>query len=132
MKLKAGILAMIVGLLILQPLFGNFGLREAYGNCSTPRETSPCPSSKSTCPKAKKQCTSKKTCNSPASPGKKKNCDPGGCNPLLGCSSGNFYIHHYSTISLLSLFIPKLKPVMVNDNRIQKRLNECWHPPEII
>lgn len=59
-------------------------------------------------------------------------CENGRCNPLMSCPAGNFYLFTNTQISILPILLPKPKTVLVNDNRIAKRLAECWHPPEII
>ena len=111
-------MAAIISILMVQPLFSNFSVRAVKSSCS---KTKP---AKSTC------CESK--CSKPKPEENKQDCGGDRCNPLMGCTSGNFYVHNYSYISITSLIIPKQKTALVNDNRISKQLTECWHPPEII
>lgn len=124
MKKRAAILALLVGLLILQPTFAWFGFAAAYGKCNKPEPVQQCASEKTQCP-VKKSCSKEE-------PAKEKGCEEKKCNPLLGCTAGNFYVHQYSTISLFQFLIPKQKSVVTNDNRVQKQLNECFHPPEYV
>lgn len=118
MKITAGILGFIVGLLIIQPLFAEFGLPSAYGDCSI-TET-------------KTECPSKKSCKAPGSSKNQNDCETKGCNPLLGCSSGNFYVHSFSTVTFEHFILLKARTALVNDNRTRKQSNECWHPPELV
>ena len=115
-KTRATILSVIVCILIMQPLLAGFGLPEAYTVCKPATEE-------------EESCSS--SCSSEAPP-EEDDCERPGCNPLLGCSSGNFYIHDYATISLTTLLIPKKKLFVTDDNRLLEQLNECWHPPENI
>jgi hypothetical protein len=114
-KTRATILSVLISLLIMQPILSGFGLPEAYTVCKPETEEESCSSS----------------CSSEAPP-EEDDCDRPGCNPLLGCSSGNFYIHDYATISFTSFFIPRKKSFVSNDNRLLEQLKECWHPPENI
>lgn len=118
MKQVAGILALVIGTLIMQPLFAALGLPPAYEACPNTR--------------AENKCASKKACDRPEKPCNNKKGETKGCNPLLGCSSGNFYIHSYSTVSLDYFAGSKVKASLVNDNRTLKQPNECWHPPEVV
>lgn len=124
MKIRAAILALLVGLLILQPTFAWFGFAAAYGECNKPEPVNQCASTK-------KQCPVKKSCDKPA-PEEEKGCEEKKCNPLLGCTAGNFYVHQYATINLFNFSFPKQKLLVTDDNRLQKQLNECFHPPENI
>jgi hypothetical protein len=123
-KIRALILAILVGLLILQPSFAWFGFAAAYGKCDKPEPVKQCTT-------AKKQCPVKKSC-SDQEPAKDKGCEEKKCNPLLGCTAGNFYVHQYSGIILIQFRVRKQKAIVKNDNRLQKQLNECFHPPEYI
>ena len=118
MKPIAGILSLIIGLLMIQPLLIGFGMPPAYETCSVEEDLSECGSQTS--------CNRRVPCES------ENEDDTKGCNPLLGCTSGNFYVHSYSTVSLNPLLISKAETIVVNDNRLQTQLNECWHPPELI
>ncbi len=136
MKIGAFILTAIWGLLLVQPAFAYFGAKPAYGDCPEPVTSKPtCSKSKparSTCSENKvaTPICSKKKCNKPSKSQDKNNCMTDGCNPTLGCSSGNFYIHYHSQISLPLLFAQKQKLIVTDDNRIMKCMSECWHPPE--
>jgi len=125
MKATACLFAIVLAVLMVQPAFTNFSGKAASSNCTTNKPV------KASCSKKKSKKTSctKTKCSKPES--KSKNCSKEHCNPLLGCPSGNFYIHNYSSISLTSFILLKQKPVLVNDNRIAKQLTECFHPPEI-
>ncbi|SRR5258706_13734890 len=118
MKAGAYILAAIVSILLIQPLFINIGAKVALSSCSEGK------ASKSSC------CRNK--CSKPKREDKGRDCEGDRCNPLMGCPSGNFYVHNYTCISMISWIIPKQKTALVNDNRISNQLTECWHPPEII
>jgi hypothetical protein len=108
----------IWGILIIQPAFGNISAPVVVSACSKNKPAeSPC---------------SKKKCSKPKPPEDKKECGADRCNPIMSCPTGNFYFPDYSSVSFASLIIPKQKISLVNDNRIQKQLTECWHPPEII
>jgi hypothetical protein len=136
MKLAAGILTIIWTLVMVQPAFAYFGGKSAYGKCANSiEEQSTCSKKKpatSACSKKKAEkpaCSSKK-CNKPSGSEDKDNCKSNGCNPSLGCSSGNFYVHHHYQISMPSWFEQKQKTSLINDNRIVKNMSECFHPPE--
>lgn len=128
MKPAAGILLMIWALLMVQPAFAYFGGKSAYEKCSKPVTEKPACSKKKP---VETGCASSK-CNKPFKPEGKDNCKSDGCNPTLGCSSGNFYVHDHHHITLPSWFEQRQKTALINDNRISKNMNECWHPPEII
>lgn len=126
---------MIWGTLMVQPSFALFGGKPAYGTCSKPEPKPASVKKKATEPGCKKKITvesgcSKKKCKGPAKPEKKNNCSTDGCNPTLGCSSGNFYIHQHFQISFATYFAVKQKAIVIDDNRIASNLSECWHPPE--
>jgi len=50
----------------------------------------------------------------------------------MSCPTGNFYLFGQSDFSPAPFILSKQKKALINDNRIQKQLTECWHPPEII
>jgi hypothetical protein len=50
----------------------------------------------------------------------------------MSCPIGNFYLNNHTTYALTSFIVLKEKSALINDNRIQKQLTECWHPPEIV
>jgi hypothetical protein len=118
MKGGAFILAAILGVLIVQPILIGFGAIDVNSSYSKSK------TSQSSC------CQSK--CSKPKPQEDKRDCEGGRCNPLMGCPTGNFYIHNYAYISITSVIIPKQRTALFNDNRISKQLTECWHPPEII
>ncbi len=73
---------------------------------------------------------SKKKCSKNSESGNKGSCGNEGCNPSLGCSSGNFYVQSYYQITL-TVFTSQIQKLFVkNDDRLVKSLSECWHPPE--
>jgi hypothetical protein len=136
MKKAASILMVIWAITMVQPAFAIFGGKTGYAGTSK-KETA-----KSSCSKSKSEssaCTKKKQetpscskskCKKPLSSDDKDNCDTNGCNPSLGCCSGNFYVHHHSIISLSSWFIQRQLLIVTDDNRISKNLSECFRPPE--
>ena len=134
MKFAAAFLLFVWGSLIVQPSFAYFGGKSAYGKCDKAAATkSPCSKSRS----ATSGCSKKNTANKPCpkksdnkSSNSEGNCKSEGCNPTLGCSSGNFYVHHYAQISLPARSGQKQQSLVVNDNRIVRNMRECWHPPE--
>lgn len=131
MKFSATILLLVWGTLLVQPGFANMGGKPAYGSCSKAETNqSSCSSKENTDTRCKKQLAepvaAKKKCNSP----EKKNCSKEACNPTLGCSSGNFFIHQHHQISIVSLIALMQKGFVQDDNRISDNLRECWHPPE--
>jgi hypothetical protein len=119
MKSAAWILTVIFAFLMIQPLFYGFG--------STGIGMTKC--SKSVATKSS-SCQSK--CSKPKTQEDKRDCEDDRCNPLLGCPTGNFYVHNYTYILVTSPIMPKQELALFNDNRISKQLTECWHPPEII
>lgn len=137
-KTGALILVVIWGLLMIQPVFGSFTNGAIKPSCT---KTKPV---KTTCKKsqaAKPPCSKKiklvvgcsmNKCSKTTTPEEKKDCEEQGCNPLMSCPAGNFYVNNYSHFSLASQLVPKPKTPLVNDNRISKQLTECFHPPEII
>lgn len=106
-----------MGVLMIQPLFPGLQAKATPSACSKNKPVKP------SCSKSK--------CSKPKPADDKKDCENSRCNPLLGCPSGNFYAHHYSSISIITFIVAKEKNVLVNDNRVFKQLTECWHPPEI-
>jgi hypothetical protein len=136
MKKAASILMVIWAITMVQPAFAIVGGKSGYagGNkCSTAKPA--CSKSKSDgsiCTKKKQDppACSKSKCRKPISSDKKDNCDTNGCNPSLGCCSGNFYVHHHSILSFSSWFIPRQLVIVTDDNRISKNLSECFRPPE--
>lgn len=124
--MKAGtyILALIWGLLIIQPVFAYIGGTPAYDAC-TPRNPG-----KAGCAKKTPPVTCSKIKCSSSKEQKKEDCPPKKCNPSLGCTSGNFYIFQYAVISVIILPASKQKICLFDDNRVSKHLTECWHPPE--
>jgi hypothetical protein len=137
MKAAASFFIVIWSILIVQPTFAYFGGKPAYGTCTKADESTLLPAksqtSGSTCSKKKKVAAtdcSKKKCNKPGKSESKNNCNTDGCNPTLGCSAGNFFIHHYSVISITSWFAQKQKVMVLNDNRILKNMSDCWRPPK--
>jgi hypothetical protein len=124
MKVRAVTLALMVGLLILQPALTWIGFSpEAYGDCDIPEPIETCNKENS--------CTSTASCEQDTGE-EKKGCEEKQCNPLLGCTAGNFYIHQFATINLVFPLIIKNKILVFDDNRLQDQMNECWHPPESI
>ena len=55
-----------------------------------------------------------------------------GCNPFVPCPMGSccYVTENYFTPS--GIIIPnRNKLPLINDNRLQYRLSQCWHPPEL-
>jgi hypothetical protein len=136
MKKAASILMIIWAITLVQPAFALFGGKSGYGTCSKIETAKPaCTKTKaagSLCTKKKPNnpVCSKSKCNKPANSDDKDNCNSNDCNPSLGCSAGNFYVHHHAGLSLISWFIPRQMIIVTDDNRIAKNLSECFHPPE--
>ena len=105
--------------LLIEPISANFSsIKTAYSSCAEKQE-------------AKSSCC-KSTCEKPAEKEKKDDCENNKCNPLMSCPTGNFYLFGQSDLAVAPLILSKVKKVLINDNRIQTQLTECWHPPEII
>jgi hypothetical protein len=117
MKLRAAILAVLLGLLLIQPAFGNFNAGLNDPSCG-----------KSSAPSS---CSAYSECDRQGDTEQDEDCRDSPCNPLLGCPSGNFYLDNSSFITIHALIIPKQKSLLVNDNRILTQSTECWHPPEL-
>ena len=136
MKRAASILMVVWMFVMVQPAFAYFGGKSAYGKCTKAVSSkATCSKSKpatSTCSKkkpVKPDCSGKK-CNKAAKTQDKDDCRTEGCNPTLGCSSGNFFAHYHSQLSFEEWFEQKQKLIVANDNRIINNMSECWHPPE--
>ena len=118
MKTRACILTILWTALLIEPLSANFSsIKTAYSSCAEKQEP------KSSCCKS--------TCE-PAEKEEKDDCENNQCNPLMACPTGNFYLFGQSELSTVPFILSKQKKALINDNRIQKQLTECWHPPEII
>jgi len=119
MKTRAFILMVLWSVLLIEPLSANFSsIKTVYSSCTKKQEA------KSSCCKSK--------CEKPAKKEKKDDCDNNRCNPLMSCPTGNFYLFGQSYLENAPFTISKQKKALINDNRLQKQLTECWHPPEII
>lgn len=136
MKIVAGILMMVWSIVMVQPAFAYFGGKSAYGKCSEAlTQKQGCPNkvrAASSCSKrqiVQTGCNNKK-CKKAPEPTGKDNCRSEGCNPSLGCSSGNFYIHLQDQILLASWIEQKQMAIVKDDKRIIRSMSECWHPPE--
>jgi hypothetical protein len=118
MKPAACILGFIWSFLIIQPLHGNLDMASQESACN------------------KKQVVAGPSCNKVRckmpDPTEDKDCRKDRCNPIMSCPIGNFYLNNHTTYTFGFLTILKEKTSLVNDNRIQKQLTECWHPPEMI
>ena len=118
MKTRACILMILWTVLLVEPLSANFSINSIYTSCAKVEKT------KSSCCKS--------SCEKPKEKEEKDDCEDNGCNPLMSCPTGNFYLFGQTDLTTTSFILSKEKKVLVNDNRIQKQLTECWHPPEII
>jgi hypothetical protein len=137
MKKAAGILLLIWTFVLVQPAFAYFGGKSAYGNCSkvvssktSCSKTKKSPSTGCTKKKVTSSCSSKKKCNKSSDSKEEKGCNSNTCNPSIGCTSGNLYIHQHSQILFALSIAQRQKAILVDDNRILESLSECWHPPE--
>ena len=129
---------MIWILMLLQPSFVYFGGSAAYGECSKPVDTmtgytteknaSPACSEKLISPPS----CSGDHCDNDTDTSGKDDCKRQGCNPTLGCTSGNFYVHHYDSLFLPSWLAQKQEKFVSDDKRVVRNTSECWHPPEWI
>ena len=117
MKTRAWILSIILAVVILQPPFTHLDMNEEGSSCSKPEK------SRSIC--------SMSNCEDSEPTDENDECENKRCNPLLGCPSGNFYIHNFTSLLFALPIIKKEKPILVNDNRLFMQLSECWQPPEI-
>jgi hypothetical protein len=118
MKVRACLLIFLWSILLIEPLSANFSIKSPYSSCSKKQED------KSSCCKSK--------CEKPVKKEKKDDCENNRCNPLMSCPTGNFYLFGQPQLSIAPFILLKQKKALINDNRLQKQLTECWHPPEII
>ena len=118
MKVRACILIFLWSILLIEPLSANFSIKSPYSSCTKKQEA------KSSCCKSK--------CEKPVKKEKKDDCENNRCNPLMSCPTGNFYLFGQPQLSIAPFILLKQKKALINDNRLQKQLTECWHPPEII
>jgi hypothetical protein len=118
MKARACILMLLWTVLLIEPLSANLSIQTPYSSCSKkPKaESSSCVSS----------------CSNPAENEEENDCEDNRCNPLMSCPTGNFYLFIQPSLSIPAINISTGKKSLINDNRIVKQMNECWHPPEII
>ena len=118
MKTRACILIVLWSLLLMEPLSANLSIETIYSSSCSKK------------PKIESCCQSK--CDQSKDSDEENDCEDNQCNPLMSCPTGNFYLFGHSYFSVASFILSKQKKVLINDNRIQKQLTECWHPPEII
>ena len=104
--------------LLVEPLSANLSIKTPYSSCSKKKEV------QSSCSKSK--------CNKPVDNEEQNDCENNRCNPIMSCPTGNFYLFNPANLSIAPFMLSKQQTVLINDNRISKRLAECWHPPEII
>jgi hypothetical protein len=109
MKVPTCILIALFSFLLVQPLLGTTGQtceikcsREAGNNCAGDDAGS-----------------------------EKNGCAKNQCNPLMSCSSGNFYIVEGFYLGNSPAGIKAKKDLSTDDNRILSSFSECWHPPEL-
>jgi hypothetical protein len=142
-KTAAFILTLLWGLLLIQPVFGSFTNSAIKPSCLAKKQDRESKQEKTCSKKAavKTSCPGKKKivsscamskCKKPLNENDKKECEETGCNPLMSCPAGNFFVNSHSSFSIQSLFIAKPKTRLVNDNRLSQQLSECFHPPELI
>jgi hypothetical protein len=119
MKTGAFILIVLWTVLLIEPLSANLNIKNHYAvSCSQKQKI--------------RSCCAKSKCNKPKDNDKKNDCENKGCNPLMSCPTGNFYLFGQAYLAVAPFTLSKQKKSLINDNRIQKQLSECWHPPEII
>ena len=119
MKTRACILMVLWSVLLIEPLSANLNIKSVYSSpCSKKEE------SQTSCCKSK--------CDKTNDSEEKNDCEDNRCNPLMSCPTGNFYLFGQPDLSIAPFTFSKQKKALINDNRIQKQLTECWHPPEII
>ena len=118
MKIRACILIVLWSVLLIEPLSANFSINSPYSSCSKKEKV------QSSCSKSK--------CDQPKDNEEENDCEESRCNPLMSCPTGNFYLFGHPQLSIAPFMLSKQKAILINDNRIQKQLSECWHPPEII
>ena len=118
MKTRAYILILIWSILLVEPLSANFNINSPYTSCSKKQEV------QSSCSKSK--------CDTQKDNEEENDCEDNKCNPIMSCPTGNFYLFGHPQLSIEPFILAKQKAILVNDNRIIKSLDECWHPPEII
>ena len=118
MKIRACILIVLWSVLLIEPLSANFSINNPYSSCSKKEKV------QSSCSKSK--------CDTQKDNEEENDCEDNPCNPLMSCPTGNFYLFGLSQLSIAPFMLSKQEAILINDNRIQKQLSECWHPPEII
>ena len=118
MKTRAFILMVLWSVLLIEPLSANLSIKTPYSSCSKKQKV------ESSCSKSK--------CDKPKDNEEGNDCEDNRCNPLMSCPTGNFYLFGQSYLSAAPFILSKQKKALINDNRVQKQLTECWHPPEII
>jgi hypothetical protein len=118
MKARACILIAIWGILLIEPASANFNINSGYSRCGETENSEPA--------------GCKSACSKPVEQEDENDCEGNRCNPLMSCPTGNFYLFTQALLSIAPLNISKEKKDLINDNRIVKQQNECWHPPEII
>ena len=104
--------------LLIEPLSANFSTTTFYSSCSKKQKI------ESSCSKSK--------CDKSKDKEEENDCEDNRCNPLMSCPTGNFYLFGQPYLTAAPFTFSKQKKALINDNRIQKQLTECWHPPEII
>ena len=104
--------------LLIEPLSANLSIQTLYSSCAKKKKAESV------------SCAS--TCNKSTDNEEENDCEDNRCNPLMSCPTGNFYLFTQPGLSIPALNISTVKRSLINDNRIVKQMNECWHPPEII
>lgn len=134
MKTRASILMILWTVLLIEPLSANLNIKTPYSSCAKTQEVqvqSSCSQLPPACAQSLPSCFKSK-CDKPADKQEENDCETNRCNPLMSCPTGNFYLFNPSNLSIEPFIVSKQKTVLIDDNRISKRLAECWHPPEII
>jgi hypothetical protein len=120
MKIRACILLALWSVLLIEPLSASLSARSVYSSSCSKKQK-----------KIKSAC-SKSKCDMSKDSEEKNDCKENRCNPLMSCPTGNFYLFGQTYFSVAPFILSKQKMIVVNDNRIQEQLTECWHPPEVI
>jgi hypothetical protein len=118
MKARACILILLWSVLLIEPLSANLSIQTPYSSSCSKKEN------------PKTSCKSK--CEKPADNEDENECEANRCNPLMSCPTGNFYMFAQSHLSIPAIQLSTDKRSLINDNRIVKQMDDCWHPPEII
>lgn len=108
MKIIVSIFALLLGFLIIEPVFSTQQKMESLECCSK----------KSKCNKEKEKQE------------KNKDCKDQNCNPFMACYLNAPYVTEKIFVFLPGINATTQKIFVTNDNRTFNRLSDFWHPPE--